>query len=201
VKRQGLPGAARWRRKAIDHPTTGRQPADRESRRTHQKRRNRASWTRSHLHWSGPHLHRSMPHHHRGPTAERRAARRRRGYARLLRGSKGQLSGKVVLDRLGDLHVVVGCSHCRGLGRERDVECLVTEGSNDSLAPFARRLLHESRQIGDPLGNRKTSDRAYGLLAIQGVDPRSGGMRDDQPDHQNEQGLAEKALGKKPAHS
>ena len=46
----------------------------------------------------------------------------------------------------------------------------------------------------------KPADGPHGLLAVQRVNPRADEQRHDQTGEQNEQGLAEQALGKKPVH-
>jgi hypothetical protein len=79
-------------------------------------------------------------------------------------------------------------------------ECLVAQRSNDPGTRFTRGLLHEPGQIGDALCGGKTADGTHGLLAIEGIDPGSRRMRDDQADEQNEQRPTEQAAGKKTAH-
>ena len=61
--------------------------------------------------------------------------------------------------------------------------------------PLARRLLDEPCQIRDALRGCKSTDRAYGLFAVRGVDPLADRMRDDQTRQKNKQGLTEQALG------
>ena len=111
-----------------------------------------------------------------------------------------QLIDKETPDRLGNRRLA-RTSAGGGFGRDRNPEHLIARRRHDALAPFARRVLHQPRQIGDALRRREAADRAHGLFAIRGVDPRTHRMRHDQARQQNEQRLSEQAPGKKPAHS
>ena len=91
--------------------------------------------------------------------------------------------------------------HGRRLGRERDAEALIAQGSDDALSRLRRGVLDEAGQIGDALGGCKSTDGAHRLLAVRRVDPRADRMRHDQAGEQNEQGLSEQAPGKKAGHS
>jgi hypothetical protein len=63
---------------------------------------------------------------------------------------------------------------------------LIAQGRDDPFTPFARGFLNEPGQIGDALRGGKSSDRAYRLLPIRGVDPRTNRMRDDQSREKNQ---------------
>ena len=112
----------------------------------------------------------------------------------------GQLLGQELLDDLRSGVALDTRRHGRRLSRKRDPERLVAQCGDDPLAPFQRRILDEPGQIGDALRGSETADRAHGLFAVGGVEPGSDGMRDDQAREQDQQGLSEQALGKKPAH-
>jgi hypothetical protein len=78
---------------------------------------------------------------------------------------------------------------------------LIAQGSDKALSRFGRCILDQAGEVGYALGGCKPADSAHGLLAVCGIDPRANGMRHHKSDEQNEQGLAEQAPRKKPAHS
>ena len=73
--------------------------------------------------------------------------------------------------------------------------------TTNPLARCAGGVFDEAREIGDALSGSKAADGAHRLLPICGVNPGAEGMRNDESGKQDQQGLAEQALGQKSAHS
>jgi hypothetical protein len=77
--------------------------------------------------------------------------------------------------------------------RQPHAEGLVAQRADDAAAPVGRGVAYQPRQIGDALGGGEAADGAHRLFAVGGVEPGADGVRDDQPDEQDQQGLAEQA--------
>ena len=116
---------------------------------------------------------------------KRRAIRSGHSNARLNRGLGRHLVCKKFLDGLGNVVVLIRTLERRRLSRKGHAQRLIAQGCDDSFAPFERRFLDESGQIGDALRSSKSADRTHGLFPVRGVDPGADRMRDDQTREKN----------------
>ena len=142
------------------------------------------------------------------PAIERLAERRTKRPVRRLQdhgphlpvGPPGKLLAHIIHNRLGGA-IGVGRQLVRRLGRERDAEGGIAQRLHDARTPVGRRFFDQSGEVGDALRRSVPADRAHRLLARAGIDPGADQVRDDEPEQQDQERLAEQALGQKAGHS